>query len=77
MLIAEDELPIRIVAAEIFIDAGFDVIEADDAESALEALKSRAAEIDLLFTDINMPGRLDGLELLAVFMRSGRISPCS
>ena len=63
VLIAEDELLVRIVAAAIFVDAGFEVIEADCAEEALEALNSRAAEIDLLFTDINMPGHLDGLQL--------------
>jgi CheY-like chemotaxis protein len=85
VLIAEDELLVRIVAAEIFTDAGFEVIEADHAEEALEALKSRAAEVDLLFTDINMPGRLNGLGLarhvhevwpdIALLITSGRRPP--
>jgi CheY-like chemotaxis protein len=85
VLIAEDELLVRIVAVEIFADAGFDVIEADHAEKALETLKSRAADIDLLFTDINMPGRLDGLDLarhvneawpdIALLITSGRRPP--
>jgi two-component system, response regulator PdtaR len=85
VLIAEDELLVRAVAAEILTDAGFEVIEADHAEGALETLKSRAADIALLFTDINMPGRLDGLELarhvheiwpdIALLITSGKQSP--
>jgi two-component system, response regulator PdtaR len=85
VLIAEDELLVRMVAVEIFEDAGFEVIEADRAEQALAALKSRAADIDLLFTDINMPGRLDGLDLarhvseawpdIALLITSGRRPP--
>jgi two-component system, response regulator PdtaR len=63
VLIAEDEILIRIVAVEIFSEAGFDVLEAEHADEALELLGDRADEVHLLFTDIHMPGSRNGLEL--------------
>jgi CheY-like chemotaxis protein len=63
ILIAEDEISVRVVAAAMLSDAGFDVIEADHAEAALTILGSRAADVALLFTDITMPGELTGLNL--------------
>ena len=62
VLVVDDEVLVRMVAVEMLIDAGFAVIEAEGASSALEAL-SIHPEITVLFSDINMPGAFDGLEL--------------
>lgn len=62
MLIVEDEPLIRMCAVEFAEDAGFIAIEASDAESALRMLADRP-DVTLLFTDINLPGALDGVEL--------------
>ena len=59
ILIAEDEELIRMLIAEYLQDAGFKVIEAFNAAHAL-ALINEAGLIDLLFTDIQMPGEMDG-----------------
>lgn len=62
VLLVDDEPVIRMVASQGLEDAGFQVIEADCAESALEILRMRA-DVGVLFTDVNMPGALDGLDL--------------
>lgn len=62
VLVVDDEALIRINAIDMLTDAGFAVVEAGDAAEALEMLEQHP-EIGLLFTDINMPGDMDGLEL--------------
>ena len=56
---------IRLFAAQGLEDAGFEVVEADNADHALDILRSRQ-DVGVLFTDINMPGSVDGLELARV-----------
>lgn len=63
VLIAEDETLVRMMAAELLNDAGFQVIEAANGEEALGFINREGAEISLLFTDISMPGRIDGFQL--------------
>ena len=63
ILVVEDELLIRMVAAESLADAGFTVIEASHAAEAMSILDSDARAIHAIFTDIHMPGTLDGLGL--------------
>jgi CheY-like chemotaxis protein len=58
----EDELVLRMRAVDIVEDAGFTAIEAVNANDALSILESRS-DIALLFTDIQMPGKLEGLML--------------
>jgi two-component system, response regulator PdtaR len=80
ILFVEDEELLRDVIAEELRDAGFEVIEAGEAEAALQALVV-APNIDLLFTDIRMPGTTSGWDLaeqarrlrpqLAVFYATG------
>jgi AmiR/NasT family two-component response regulator len=53
VLVAEDEALIRMEAAEVLTEAGFSVVEAIHAEEALSVLRSRHAEICVLFTDIH------------------------
>ena len=58
----EDEPLLRMLAVEVVEEAGFIAIEARDADEAVTLLESRT-DITLLFTDINMPGSMDGLKL--------------
>src|SRR6185369_15440460 len=62
VLVVEDEMVLRLRAVDIVEDAGFTAIEAVNADEALALLESRS-DISLLFTDIQMPGSLDGLML--------------
>ena len=64
VLVVEDEPLLRIAAADLFEDAGFDVLEAANADEAIKLLELRD-DIRLVFTDIQMPGSLDGLKLAA------------
>ena len=67
VLIVEDELQIRMNAVEMIESAGFEVIEAGDADQAIAILQARP-EIHVVFTDIQMPGTMDGMKL-ARFVR--------
>ena len=62
VLIVEDEALIRIDAIDAIEAAGFDVIEAADADQAIAILEQRS-DIGLIFTDVQMPGSMDGLKL--------------
>ncbi|WP_232628797.1 response regulator [Methylobacterium sp. Leaf118] len=62
VLVVEDEEMLLNAVAMEFEDAGFEVICAGTAEAAYELLRDRPG-IDLLFTDIRLPGRLDGWDL--------------
>src|ERR1700732_1796971 len=62
VLAVEDEMMLRMRAVDIVEDAGFTPIEAENADEALAILEPRS-DIDLLFTDIQMPGSMDGLKL--------------
>ena len=62
VLIVEDEPMTRMVAADAIADTGLPIREAGDAKEALELLENHS-DIGILFTDINMPGPMDGLRL--------------
>ena len=72
VLIVEDEFLIRMDAVDIVRDAGFDVVEAESADEAILILERRL-DITVVFTDIQMPGSMDGLKL-AIAIR-GRWPP--
>jgi two-component system, response regulator PdtaR len=59
VLIVEDEFLIAISASAVFERAGFDTIEASNADEAIAVLGER--DVDLIFTDVRMPGSMDGL----------------
>lgn len=67
VLIVEDEFLVRMSAAEIISESGFDVIEAEDAKRAIAILEARP-DVQVVFTDIRLPGSMDGLKL-ARFVR--------
>jgi two-component system, response regulator PdtaR len=62
VLIVEDEPLVRMDAIEAIEAAGFDVIDATEADKAIAILEQRS-DIRLIFTDIHMPGSMDGLKL--------------
>jgi CheY-like chemotaxis protein len=62
VLIVEDETLVRMDAIDMVEAAGFEVIEAADADAAIAILEQRS-DIHLIFTDIDIPGSMDGLKL--------------
>src|ERR1700704_6075712 len=62
VLIVEDEFLLRLDAVDMIAAAGFEVVEAGNADEAIEILESRR-DITVVFTDIQMPGSMDGLKL--------------
>lgn len=63
VVVVEDEPLIRKIAVSVLINSGFIVMEADHGGQALRILESHASDIHILSTDIQVPGRLDGLGL--------------
>jgi CheY-like chemotaxis protein len=63
VLLVEDEPLVRMTAADELEEAGFQVLEAANADVALKVLEARSDEIQVLFTDVNMPGSMDGMAL--------------
>ena len=62
VLIVEDEFLLRMDAVDMVAAAGFQVVEAANADEAIEILEARR-DITVVFTDIQMPGSMDGLKL--------------
>jgi len=83
-LVVDDEPLIRMDTADIVADAGYHVIEASTADEAFELLKLHSS-LKLLFTDIQMPGNMDGIALanyvgehwphIRVVVASGAVTP--
>jgi len=65
ILIVEDDPFLRMLAVEFVNEAGFQTLEAGDADQAIAMLES-SSKVTVLFTDINMPGSMDGLKLARV-----------
>jgi CheY-like chemotaxis protein len=64
VLVVEDDFLIRMNAAQMIEEAGFSVVEAANSDEAVAILESRL-DITVVFTDIQMPGSMDGLKLAA------------
>jgi CheY-like chemotaxis protein len=62
ILVAEDNAILRLNAIELLEEHGYTVVEADNAAEALKMMENRK-DVRLLFTDIQMPPGIDGLEL--------------
>src|ERR1700726_191755 len=86
VLVVEDEMLLRMRAIDMVEDAGYTSVEAVDADEAVAILESRS-DIALLFTDIQMPGSMDGLGLarsvhdrwppIKIILVSGQVKPTS
>jgi two-component sensor histidine kinase/CheY-like chemotaxis protein len=84
VLVVEDEMLLRMRAVDIVEDAGFCPVEAVNADEAISILESRS-DISVLFTDIQMPGSMDGLKLahavhdrwpsIKIILVSGQVKP--
>lgn len=84
VLVVEDEMLLRMRAVDIVEDAGFNAVEAVNADEALSILESRS-DISLLFSDIQMHGTMDGLKLaqavhlrwpaIRIILVSGQVKP--
>ena len=70
MLVVDDEPTVRLLIADVLDDLGYRVIEAADGPAGLAMLRSDA-RIDLLITDVGLPGGLSGRQL-AEAARAGR-----
>jgi two-component system, response regulator PdtaR len=62
ILIVENECLIRTASADAIRDAGFEVVEAANADNAIAILESRS-DIQVVFTNIHLPGSMDGAKL--------------
>ena len=62
ILVVEDEVLIRMAVSDYLRECGFHVIEAGSGDEAVEVLKADTA-VDIVFSDVNMPGSLDGFGL--------------
>ena len=62
VLIVEDEALVRMTAVDMIEEAGFEILEAANADEAILLLEARR-DITVVFTDIEMPGSMDGLRL--------------
>jgi len=62
VLLVEDELLIRLLAAEVLHEEGFKVIEAADGTQAVQLIDGPDG-FDLLLTDVQMPGPIDGIQV--------------
>lgn len=84
VLVVEDEPLVRTLEADILLGGGFRLLEAATADEAFELLRS-GAEVHLVFTDVDMPGSIDGFEFarlvrqgwpeVAILVSSGKMRP--
>ena len=63
VLVVEDDEDQRSLAATVFEEAGFNVIECASAEAGAAVIDAKRGEIAMIFTDLRLPGRMDGVEL--------------
>jgi CheY-like chemotaxis protein len=69
ILVVEDEALIRLHGMDVLEEAGFVVLDAADADEALAVLTQQHGGVALMFSDINMPGTMDGVALANVVCR--------
>ncbi len=68
VLVVDDEVLIRMLIADVLRDLGLVVIECGDAHEALDVLQSGTL-VSLVFSDVRMPGSIDGAELATIVKR--------
>jgi CheY-like chemotaxis protein len=66
VLVVEDEMMVRMPIAEYLRDCGYNVLEASDAAEAIAAV-NEAGPVNVVFSDVRMPGRMDGFGLAEWF----------
>ena len=63
ILVVEDDVLVRMPIAQYLRDCGYKVIEASNADEAIQVLLHQETPVDVVFSDIDMPGAVDGFEL--------------
>jgi CheY-like chemotaxis protein len=63
ILVVDDEVLIRMAISDFLQECGFKVLEASNAEEAIVMIRSHQSILDLVFSDIRMPGEMDGFGL--------------
>jgi DNA-binding NtrC family response regulator len=63
IFVVEDQALLRMEAVFLLEEAGFRTIDAGNADAALEVMRARWREVRVLFTDVQMPGEIDGVDL--------------
>lgn len=63
ILVVDDEAMLRLLASEMLNESGFRVEEAATADDAVAMLRERADEFCFVFSDVNLPGTIDGIGL--------------
>jgi CheY-like chemotaxis protein len=63
ILVVEDEVLIRLSLSDYLRECGFTVLEAASGDEAIEVLRGRGDDVDLVFSDVQMPGETDGFTL--------------
>ena len=63
LLVVDDEALIRMMVSDFLQECGFKVLEASNAHEAIEMIEASQSVIDLVFSDVTMPGELDGFAL--------------
>ena len=66
VLVVEDDDDQRSLAATVFEEAGFKVVECASAEAAVAVIDARRGEIAMIFTDVRLSGVMDGVELAQI-----------
>jgi CheY-like chemotaxis protein len=74
ILVVDDEVLIRMAISTYLRDRGYKVIEATNADEALTVLEHLDVKVDVVFSDIDMPGSMDGFEL-STWIRRNRPGP--
>ena len=85
IVVVDDDVFERMGASDMFLDAGYQVLEAGNADEALRFFETNA-DVRLLFTDVSMPGSMSGSDLahqvaerwprVGIIIASGRPRPC-
>ena len=85
VVVVEDDPNIRLIAVSMFEDAGLGVVAFANADDALAYMYENADDVAAMFTDLQMPGLMDGLVLaevvgrhwprVTVLLTSGRVRP--
>jgi CheY-like chemotaxis protein len=63
VLVVEDEFLIRMMISDYLAECGFKVMDVSNADDAIELLEGTASPFDVVFSDVNMPGKTDGFGL--------------